>query len=374
MPKQLLSCLLLALLLASPAAAQRIMQSINSNWLFRKDDAQSTVASVSAATSWEKVSLPHTWNAADVLDDEPGYYRGTGWYRKTLQVPASWQQKRVYLYFEGANQEAELYVNGQLAGRHAGGYTAFSFPVSQFLKFDGSNPAAAEVLVKLSNRHNPDIPPLSADFTFFGGIYRDVYLVAASSVHFDLDNYASNGTFVTTPTVSNDAAEVVLSGALRNESSSSRKVTLLTQVLDAAGRIVARQQTSITLKAGENRSFRQPLPRLKQPHLWSPTDPYLYRVMSTISEGKTQLDEVTNPLGLRWFRFDAAQGFFLNGQPLKLIGTNRHQDVAGLGNALPDALHEKDVLLLKQLGGNFLRISHYPRTLPCFRPATGWAF
>ncbi|PJJ58691.1 glycoside hydrolase family 2 TIM barrel-domain containing protein [Hymenobacter chitinivorans] len=362
MLKQLLRCLLLILLLALPAAAQqRITQSINSNWLFRKDAAESTAASVAAATGWEKVSLPHTWNAADVLDDEPGYYRGTGWYRKTLQVPAEWQQKRVYLYFEGANQEAEVYVNGQLAGRHAGGYTAFSFPVSQFIKFDGPNPASAQVLVKLSNRHNVDIPPLSADFTFFGGLYRDVYLVAASPVHFDLDNYASNGTFLTTPTVSKDAAEVVLSGALSNESATARKLTLLTQVLDAAGKTVVRQQTSLTLKAGENRRFRQPLPQLKQPHLWSPTDPYLYRVVSTISEGKAQLDELVNPLGLRWFRFDAAQGFFLNGQPLKLIGTNRHQDVSGRGNALPDALHEKDVQLLKQLGGNFLRISHYPQ-------------
>ncbi|MCB2410510.1 glycoside hydrolase family 2 TIM barrel-domain containing protein [Hymenobacter lucidus] len=360
--KQLLSCLLLTLLLALPAAAQqRIMQSINSNWLFRRDEPQSTVATAATATNWEKISLPHTWNAHDVLDDEPGYYRGTGWYQKTLQVPASWQQRRVYLYFEGANQEAEVYVNGQLAGRHAGGYTAFSFPISQYLKFDGEKPAGAEVLVKLTNRHNPDIPPLSADFTFFGGIYRDVYLLAASPVHFDLDNYASSGTFVTTPAVSAEAAEVVVTGAVSNEAGQARRLTVLTQVLDAAGKTVARQQASLTLKAGEKRPFRQALPRLKQPHLWSTTDPYLYRVVSSISEGKTLLDEVTNPLGLRWFRFDAARGFFLNGQPLKLIGTNRHQDFPGLGNALPNALHEQDVLLLKQMGGNFLRVSHYPQ-------------
>ncbi|RPD47154.1 beta-galactosidase [Hymenobacter sediminis] len=354
------------MILALPALGQqRIKQSINDNWLFRKAaDTEDFTKEPATPTNWEKVSVPHTWNATDVLDDEPGYYRGMGWYRKLLYVPASWQQRSVYLYFEGANQEAEVYVNGQLVGRHAGGYTAFSFPVSKWLKFGNQAAAGNEVLVKLTNRYNPDIPPLSADFTFYGGLYRDVYLVAADPVHFDLDNYASNGTFITTPNVSGEAADVVVTGSLRNESRKVRKVMVASQVLDKAGRLVGQQQTTVTLKVGEKRAFRQQLPRLKQPHLWSPDDPYLYRVVSTIQEAggsKQVLDEVVNPLGLRWFRFDAAQGFFLNGKPLKLIGTNRHQDFPGLGNALPDALHEQDVQLLKQLGGNFLRISHYPQ-------------
>jgi len=352
------------LLLAPTAMAQRIVQSVNTGWLFAKTEKQEFASAVAPATGWEKISIPHTWNATDVLDDEPGYYRGVGWYMKTLPVPAEWQNLRVYLYFEGANQEAEVYVNGQLAGQHAGGYTAFSFPISGLLKFNGTGPTTAEVLVKLTNRHNPDIPPLSADFTFYGGLYRDVYLVAAQPVHFDLDNHASAGVFVTTPTVSAEAAEVVVTGQLRNEERKARKLVVMSQVLDKQGTLVVQHQTSVTLKAGENRAFRQLLPRLKQPHLWSPTDPYLYRVVSTVQEAggtRTVLDEVTNPLGLRWFRFDAAQGFFLNGQPLKLVGTNRHQDFPGLGNALPNALHEQDVLLLKQLGGNFLRVSHYPQ-------------
>jgi beta-galactosidase len=350
-------------LLAGPAVSQRVVQSVNSNWLFRKDEAGLEPAQAAVAKGWEAISLPHTWNAADVLDDEPGYYRGVGWYKKTLYVPAAWQQRRVYLYFEGANQEAEVYVNGQLAGRHAGGYTAFRVPISGLLKFSGEAPAATEVLVRLTNRHNPDIPPLSADFTFYGGIYRDVYLEAAAAVHFDLDNYASNGTFVTTPAVSAEAADVVVAGALTNESGTARKVTVLTRLLDRDGRMVAKQQTALTLKAGEKRTFRQPLPRMRQPQLWSPDAPYLYRAVSQVLEGKqaTSLDEVTNQVGLRWYRFDAAQGFFLNGKHLKLIGTNRHQDYPGLGNALPNALHERDVQLLKQLGGNFLRVSHYPQ-------------
>ncbi|SNC77681.1 beta-galactosidase [Hymenobacter gelipurpurascens] len=349
------------LLLSAPADAQRLVQSINSNWLFAKAEGQAFESAGLPSSGWQPVSLPHTWNAADVLDDEPGYYRGVGWYRKTLTVPADWQNRAVYLYFEGANQEAEVLVNGQLAGRHAGGYTAFSFPVSRFLQFAGNAPATAEVQVKLTNRYNPDIPPLTADFTFYGGIYRDVYLVAADPVHFNLDNYASNGTFITTPAVSAEEAQVVVAGALTNSSGKPRQLTVLTQLLDKEGREVGRQQTRLQLKAGENRAFKQSLPSVRRPHLWSPEQPYLYRAVSQVLDGKQVLDEVTNPVGLRWYRFDAAQGFFLNGQPLKLIGTNRHQDYPGLGNALPDALHVRDVELIKQLGGNFLRVSHYPQ-------------
>ncbi|OON68658.1 beta-galactosidase [Hymenobacter sp. CRA2] len=351
--------MVLLVLLGPPALAQRLTQTINTGWQFAKAPGQDFASAQAPASGWEKVALPHTWNATDVLDDEPGYYRGVGWYKKTLQVPTDWQPRRVYLRFEGASQETEVYVNGQLAGRHAGGYTAFRVPVSQWLKFGAG--AANEVLVKLTNRHNVDIPPLSADFTFYGGIYRDVHLEAADPVHFDLDNHASSGVFVSTPAVSAAAAEVVVSGAVSNDSERSRKVAVLTQVLDPSGRVVARQQTSVALKAGERRPFRQQLPKLLTPRLWSPDAPALYRVVSSITEGQQQLDEVTNPLGLRWFRFDADKGFFLNGQPLKLIGTNRHQDQPGLGNALPNALHERDVRLLKQMGGNFLRVSHYPQ-------------
>jgi beta-galactosidase len=356
--------LLLALLmqLVPPALAQhRVIESINSNWQFRKGDGQDYTKLPPPATGWEKVSLPHTWNTADVVDDQPGYYRGVGWYRKTVTVPTAWRDRSVYLHFEGANQETEVYVNGQLAGRHTGGYTAFRLPVSKLLKFNATRPSANEVLVKVDNSHNPAIPPLSADFTFYGGIYRDVYLVAASPVHFALDNYASDGAFVTTPAVSASSAEVVVSGELANETSSPRKVAVLTRLLDHQGRTVGQQRTSLRLSAGQKQPFRLAFPKVARPHLWSPADPYLYRVVTSIEEKGQPLDEVSSPLGLRWYRFDAAEGFFLNGHPLKLIGTNRHQDFEGLGNALPDALHERDVRLLKEMGGNFLRISHYPQ-------------
>jgi beta-galactosidase len=345
--------------LARSRAQGRVVQTLDAGWLFQKDESGSLRPAAPPAAGWSAVSLPHTWNAADVLDDEPDYYRGPGWYRKTLALPADWAPRRLYLHFEGANQETEVYVNGQLAGRHAGGYTAFRVPISAQLP---AGATTAELLVKVSNRHNPSIPPLSADFTFYGGLYRDVQLIAAAPVHFDLDNYASAGVFVTTPQVSAAAATVLVRGAVTNDAPAARTVRVRQRLLDAAGQLVAEQTSKLRLAPGQRLPFSQPFKPLRRPHLWSPQDPYLYRVVSEVlDEQGRPLDAVTNPLGLRWFRFDAAQGFFLNGQPLKLIGTNRHQDQPGLGNALPDALHERDVRLVKQMGGNFLRVSHYPQ-------------
>ncbi|TLM87403.1 glycoside hydrolase family 2 TIM barrel-domain containing protein [Hymenobacter jeollabukensis] len=359
---RLVLLLLLGLVATAGRAQGRITQRLNDGWLFRKDAARSLNPAAPPADGWEALSLPHTWNAQDVLDDEPGYYRGTGWYRKTLPLPADWAQRRLYLHFEGANQETAVYVNGRLVGRHAGGYTAFRVPLNAALAASGAPAGTAELLVKVDNRHNPSIPPLSADFTFYGGLYRDVYLLAAQPVHFDLDNYASAGVFVTTPQVSAAAATVQLRGAVQNDAATARTVQVRSRLLDAAGQLVAEHVTRLKLPAGQKTAFEQTFKPLRQPRLWSPATPYLYRAVSEVLDERGQaLDEVTNPVGLRWFRFDAAQGFFLNGQPLKLIGTNRHQDQPGLGNALPDALHERDVRLVKQLGGNFLRVSHYPQ-------------
>ncbi|UOQ97013.1 malectin domain-containing carbohydrate-binding protein [Hymenobacter sp. 5317J-9] len=354
------ACLLQLAAAGAVAAQGRVTQSLNADWRFCKGTAQVPPASA----EWQKVSVPHTWNAADVLDDAPGYYRGVGWYRKTLHVPAAWQSRSLYLHFEGASQTAEVYVNGQLAGRHVGGYTAFSVPVGKLLRFDGAGLSANEVLVKVDNSPNPNIPPLSGDFSFYGGIYRDVYLVAANDVHFDLDNYGSGGVFVSTPGVSAAAAEVAVRGTVANDARAARTVRVTTRVLDRSGRTVARQQTRVKLAAGQRQEFRHALGSVPKPHLWSPDDPYLYRVVTTLGDDNARaatLDEVNNPLGMRWFRFDPNEGFFLNGQHLALAGASRHQDFQGLGNALPDALHERDVLLLKQMGGNFLRIAHYPQ-------------
>ncbi|TZF84122.1 hypothetical protein FW774_08910 [Pedobacter sp. BS3] len=345
--------------LSAITAQERLVATINSNWLFFKGDT----AKISSSDTWKRISIPHTWNAEDVMDDEPGYYRGDAWYKKTIYVPAGWKEKDVYIFFEGAAQVAEVFINGKLVGKHTGSYTAFSFLISKYLTYKNGANAANQLVVKLNNSHNDDIPPLSGDYTFFGGIYRDVYLQAINKVHFAAENNASSGIFITTPSVTDHTAVVNLKGALVNKSDSDRNLVISHQIFDAEGKLIAVQKNNFSAKAGEKITFNQEIRNIQDPNLWSIENPYLYRVVSTITDADTnqKVDEISNPLGFRWYGFDAAKGFFLNGKPVKLIGASRHQDFKGLGNALPDAMHVRDVKLLKEMGGNFLRIAHYPQ-------------
>lgn len=349
----------LALCFSHWALAQESTITINSNWHFFKGDTSMT----SVHQKWQSVSIPHTWNTEDVMDDEPGYYRGDGWYKKILYVPAEWKNKEVYLFFEGAAQIAEVFVNGNSVGKHTGSYTFFSFPVSKFLKFNEKRNAANLLTIKVNNSHSDDIPPLSGDYTFFGGIYRDVFVKVYDKIHFDADNHASNGIFITTPFVSAEKAEVNIKGAFVNGTGKKKKLQVTQQIIDADGKIIATQNKTFNPKAGEKVNFVFDFKGITDHRLWSIDDPYLYSVESTITDATTKqtLGEVSNPLGFRWFKFDAAEGFFLNEKPLKLIGASRHQDFKNMGNALPDAMHVRDVELLKEMGGNFLRIAHYPQ-------------
>ena len=342
---------------------KRIIQGINTNWHFFKGAIQGFPKQESSALRWESVSLPHTWNTTDVLDDEKGYYRGMAWYTKNLYIPANWKEKEVFLHFEGSSQVTEVYVNGQLAGVHTGGYTAFTIPLSRYLKFNGPGMQENVLQIKVDNSHNENIPPLSGDFTFFGGIYRDVYLIATNKVHIAVDDHGSEGIFISTPSVSPLSASVQVKGQISNQSSYVRNLIIRSVVKDREGLIVAEKKQKLRLDEGETSNFMMVLKDLKSPHLWAPSTPYLYQVITKVEDARSAdlLDEISSPLGFRWFKFDAGQGFFLNGMPFKLIGANRHQDYKDRSNALPDAIHIRDVELLKAMGGNFMRISHYPQ-------------
>jgi len=346
-------CTLLTIPIFSKAllpVSNRQQIGFNDQWSFSKDEK-----------NWEQVSLPHTWNAKDVMDDEPGYYRGAGWYKRTLETNVGLKDKQVFLCFDGVNQETEIYVNGQLAGKHIGGYTRFTIPLTAFLKFDGS--FTNEILVKVTNRFNEDIAPLTADFTFFGGIYRNVNLLITDKVHFSNKDDGSNGVYLNTPLVSNEKGVLKLKALMLNSSSQLRKLQLNTAIYDARGRQVSSLVSTVNIKAGEEKTLTQYLPAVEHPDLWSPEHPNLYRVVTKIVDPKDQsvIDLLQHPLGFRWFKFDAANGFFLNGKPLKLVGASRHQDYEDLGNAVPEALQIRDVELIKEMGGNFLRVAHYPQ-------------
>lgn len=339
---------------------QRQEISLNSNWLFVKSNL--SIDSLSQAKlNWERIQIPHTYNAEDAFDDEEGYYRGKTWYKRNLKLSESQLEKNLYLYFEGVNQEASVYVNGKLAGRHNGGYTRFCFDITNLIERQTIGNITNEILVEVDNRYNENIPTLTADFTFYGGIYRDVYLISTNKTHFSLSDYASNGIYISTPKVSKSEAEVEIKGLIT--SNNMLKNVLITNILkDKNGVIVFEETKKVMLNGEQEIEFNLNF-SVNNPRLWSIDDPYLYTLHSSLTDpnSKKELDYINNTVGFRWFSFSADKGFFLNGVRTKLIGVNRHQDYKGMGNALPDYIHYTDVSKIKEMGGNVLRIAHYPQ-------------
>ncbi len=357
--KKLFYIFILLFIVGWAQAQQRVVYTINDGWKFAKGSPFEAQLTGCDDSSWETVNIPHTWNDKDADDETPGFYRGPVWYRKQLFIDKSQEGRQAVIYFEGANQEVRFYLNGQFVGEHKGGYTRFCFDITSHLRYGQENLFA----IYVNNVYNPNIPPLSADFTFFGGIYRDVYLQFMNPVHIATNDYASSGVYIRTPEVSNSAASVEITTLLTNDMPQATEIRVENIICDADGKEVKKTQAEVKLAAGETKTDISKKIKIDSPRLWDIDDPYRYMVYTRILDKRkgTLLDEVVNPLGLRWFKFDSEKGFFLNGKGRKLIGTARHQDYFQKGNALCDELHVQDVLLLKEMGGNYLRVSHYPQ-------------
>jgi beta-galactosidase len=336
-----------------------IKYTINEGWRFCLGDKAENRLQSCDDSKWQILNIPHTWNRQDAADDEPGYYRGIGWYRKNLFIDSTAKDKVTSLYFDGANQITELYVNEKLVGTHKGGYTRFCFDISNYI-LPGSNNLIA---VKVDNSHNVAIPPLSADFTFFGGIYRNLYLQVKEKSGLSTGDLASDGVYIKTPSVSEKKALISIQTLLDNSLSVKRAVLIVQSIITPDGKEIKIGQQQQVLEAN---SFKTSFTRsftIEAPLLWSPEAPRLYQLKTVVVDAQTkkELDTQLNTFGLRWFHFDPAKGFSLNGRPIKLMGTNRHQCYLDKGNALPDELHVEDIRLLKAMGGNVLRIAHYPQ-------------
>lgn len=326
------------------------------DWYFQKDSIAKGPADLKEQ-GWNTVKVPHSWNTHDVMDDQPGYYRNKGWYKIDLGTVAPLKDKVVRLHFDGANQETTVYVNGKKVGDHIGGYTGFNFEIQDYLDFN--NPSN-DVVVCVNNRYNADIPPLTADFTFFGGLYRQVYLDSKAKTYFSDDKYGSSGVYYRTPVVNEKEGQLEVFGRIASTSAQKQPVRLVSTLFNANNKVVSVLSKKLSLNKLD--SFQLVLPAVKSPMLWSPEQPYLYHLVTQIVDAKGKvLDEYKTNVGFRYFKFDPKEGFFLNGRPYKLIGASRHQDYKDLGNAVPYDLQVADVYKLKEMGGNFLRVAHYPQ-------------
>lgn len=333
------------LLIPSSVFGQRIQRSINESWTFYHGNGAEGIT----------VNIPHTWNNQDAADEISGYFRGTCRYVRSVNIPEASDQRSIYLHFEGANQITRAKVNGKAVGEHIGGYSAFCFDITDAVK-PGDNLFEIEV----DNSHNADVPPLSADFTFFGGIYRDLSLIITPKVHLSTTHYATSGVYIDTKDEDKKKAEVHIRTFLSNDGTLPQTVRLIHEVFSPDGIKVSSCSEKVRLEASVENFCAETSFKVSSPELWSIDTPNVYRVVTHL-EGEDCNDTVTEHFGFRWFSFDPSEGFFLNGKHVKLIGTSRHQDFQGMGNALPDEMHERDVKMLKDMGGNFLRISHYPQ-------------
>jgi beta-galactosidase len=318
--------------------------TINTNWKFHKGE----ISESSGENQWENVNIPHTWNAHDVLDDKPGIYTGVCWYKKKLFIPEHMQQKQLYIYFEGANQDATVFINDTEVGQHFGGYTAFCFNITDFV-----NPEKENILsVKLDNSLNPDVPPVGGDMERFGGIYRDVYLISLNDIHFDIGFFASSGVFVTTPKVDGKSAEIIIKSKIYN--ADNQKLNVVHSLVNQKGTNVQSVSTRTKSKTAESKM------KLEKPELWGPDNPILYTLKSQIINKKGEiLDEIFQQIGFRGLGADKDKGILLNGEPIFIKGIGKHQDYDKLGYAVPNEILRNDVVLLKKMGANLLR-SHYP--------------
>ena len=337
--------------LSSLVYSQRQVRSLNTAWQFSSEvHAERTV------------NIPHTWNAEDPFRNGKEYFRGTGTYTKQLYAPQKWQKEQVFLKFEGSNQVTRLYVNDQLIGEHRGGYTGFTFDITKALKLGQENLLRIEV----DNSHNPDIPPLDADFNFYGGIYRDLWLITTPKLHFEITGEAAGNFLIKTPEVSKNKAAVEIQMRLVNRAEESKVATVEIEIFDPQGNSVKTLKEEIRINPGEPKevTFED---EVGNPQLWSPSSPVLYRAeIKLVTDGKVQ-DFLSSRFGLRWFEVDPEKGFFLNGEHLKLIGVNRHQDYSRLGNALPNRLHQRDFEIIREMGANFVRTAHYPQDPEVYR-------
>lgn len=350
------------------SAGSRRRTSLNGGWTFLRSDALGAEAPDFDDSTWTKLDLPHTWNALDGQDGpSTPYYRGVGWYRKHYTVPSSLLGQRIYLQFDGSNILTDVYLNGKLAGSHAGGFAAFCFDVTDLVRLGSDNVIAVKVDNSAGVDENNEItggptanvPPLNADFTFFGGIYRGVRLLSTPPLAITPLDFGSSGVYVTQSNVSAASAELSVKVKLGNANTEAVTASLRATVFDATGAKVVSASFSQAVP-GKGNADATVTSRVMNPHLWDGlADPYLYSVRVDLLDGSAASDSVSVPLGLRSFSLDANTGFSLNGRYLDLHGVNKHQDAKDKGWAISDSDTDADFAFIEELGATAVRLAHY---------------
>jgi beta-galactosidase len=356
---------------ASTAGVQvqpRVVRSLAGGWRFKQDD---TLTGAEAPgfddAAWQQVDVPHTWNRVGHYIPDPASHlntaenvnktMGVGWYRLNFIPGTEFKRRRAWLEFDAASRVAEVWLNGVKLGSHAGGFSRFRLDATAALR-----PGAANVLVVRADNSAPAgakaTLPLAGDFFVHGGLYRPARLIATDEVHVDMLDHGGPGVYAATRSIEGGTATVAVRVLLRNDGKGAARTNAAIKLVDAAGRTVAEQAIRVALPAGQTTAVEQDL-TVPAAHLWNGVeDPYLYRLVVELQAGKSR-DRLDQAFGIRQIRIDPEKGFFLNGKPYQVRGTGIHQDLEGKGWAMSEADFAADVAMLRELGANSLRLTHY---------------
>jgi beta-galactosidase len=335
------------------ASAQRQIDNFNKDWKFYLGDDSIARETNYNDTKWRTLNLPHDWSIEGSFSEkhsttfnEGALPAGIGWYRKTFAVPTSSANKRVYINFDGIYRDSEVWINGHYLGKRPNGYISFRYELTPYLNYGNAKNVIA---VKVDNSQQPN----SRWYTG-SGIYRKVWLLTTNKVAID-----QWGTFVTTPKVTSKAATVNIKATITIPINKRQRVNVQTIIYDASGKAVA-NKTSNSVLLNDNSTVVSSDIIVNNPFLWSIEKPVLYKVKTVVRSGTSILDEYETPLGIRYFNFTAAKGFFLNGKHVKILGVCNHHDLGALGAAVNKRAIERQLEILKAMGCNAIRTAHNP--------------
>lgn len=347
--------------------------SFNEEWLFIRQDSLNMDKILPGNIpnhKWVEVTLPHT-AAVEPAVVSGEQWTGICWYRKLFRAERQLKKKHVALLFEGAMHDAIIYLNGAEIYRHRGGYLPFYVDLTNDIEPGKEN----EILVRLDNRENPQIPPGKSlselDFLYYSGLYRNVSLIIKDRLHItnavEVDTLMGGGVYTGFSHVSKDSAELIISALVQNDDKTPRAFSVGNTLYDAAGTVVAEATADETeIEPGQSKRIIMKL-KVTKPALWSPEHPFLHTLSTRLASEKGIIDVNETRLGIRLVRI-SPEGLFINGEPVRITGTNRHQEYPYLGYALSDNANYRDAYKIREAGFNMVRCSHYPQS-PAFLDA-----
>lgn len=373
-----------ALLLGNQCVAQsRVVQSFNDDWKFYKannstfftdfENGQKYFESQSQWTKlevWEDVTLPHTYNRTDMQTDR-NFFEGKAVYTKTFSVDPASQNKRTFIKFEGVGAIAKLYINDNFIGEHKGGYSMFTYEITNSVNYDKPN----TITVIADNASRKDIIPINQFlFPVYGGIYRPVHLITTNKTSFVVTDRAAPGIQIRQQNVSAKNADIEVSAKLETKEKTAQQAELWVEIRDYDGKLVQTEKQPVKISPQGVTYVKQAV-KMKSPRLWDGIrDPYLYSVTAKIMSGGKELDAVKQPLGVRKVEINGGQNVLLNGKPYPMYGVCRHQDREGFGSALSFAQHKEDMLMIKEMGATTIRLAHYQQSLEVYSLADTLGF